>query len=135
MAGNLDLVRNTYAAFERGDIEQVLAGFDDDIEWIEPDGYFAGAGGVRGREAVREVFSHYPEYWSEFAVQPERFLEAGDEWVIVTGSQRGVASATGNEYRGRFANIWQIRDGKAVRLEVYTDTGLMWKAIGAHPPG
>jgi uncharacterized protein len=134
MGANLDLVRNTYDAFARGDIDTVLAGFADDIEWIEPDGYFAGAGGVRGRDAVAAVFAEYPKFWSEFSVAPERFLEAGDEWVIVTGNQRGIARETGNEYRGGVCNIWQIRDGKAVRLEVYTDTGLMWKAFGKHPP-
>jgi uncharacterized protein len=134
MTGNLDLARSTYEAFARGDIDTVLAGFAEDIEWIEPDGYFVGAGGVRGRAAVSEVFAQYPEFWSEFSVTPERFLEAGEEWVIVTGSQHGVARATGKEYRGRFANIWRIRNGQAVRLEVYTDTGLMWKALGSLPP-
>jgi uncharacterized protein len=134
MGANLDLVRNTYDAFARGDIDSVLAGFADDIQWIEPDGYFAGAGGVRGLDAVAAVFAEYPKFWSEFSVLPEQFLEVGDEWVIVTGSQRGIARETGKEYRGRVCNIWQILDGKAVRLEVYTDTALMWKAFGQHPP-
>jgi uncharacterized protein len=134
MAGNLDLVRRTYEAFAQGDVETVLAGFAENIEWIEPDGYFAGAGGVRGRAAVGEIFAEYPKFWSEFSVTPERFLEAGDEWVIVTGSQQGIARETGKEFRGRFANLWRIRDGQAVRLEVYTDTALMWKAFGSLPP-
>jgi ketosteroid isomerase-like protein len=45
MGGNLELVRNTYDAFARADLDTVLAAFAEDIEWIEPDGYFAGAGG------------------------------------------------------------------------------------------
>ncbi|HKP17337.1 MAG TPA: nuclear transport factor 2 family protein [Gaiellaceae bacterium] len=134
MSANVDLVRKTYEAFARGDIDTVLAGFAEDIEWIEPAGYFAGAGGVRGRAAVAEVFGEYPKFWSELSVTPDRFLEAGDEWVIVTGDQRGIARETGNEYRGRVCNVWQIRDGQAVRLEVFTDTGLMWKAFGRLPP-
>ena len=89
MGGNLELVRNTYDAFARGDLDTVLAAFAEDIEWIEPDGYFAGAGGERGRAAVAAVFAEYPKFWSEFSVTPERYLEAGDEWVVVTGSQRG----------------------------------------------
>jgi hypothetical protein len=45
MGGNLELVRNTYDAFARADLDTVLAAFAEEIEWIEPDGYFAGAGG------------------------------------------------------------------------------------------
>jgi ketosteroid isomerase-like protein len=134
VGGNLELVRNTYDAFARGDLDTVLAAFAEDIEWIETDGYFAGAGGVRGRAAVAAVFAEYPKFWSEFSVTPERYLEAGDEWVVVTGSQRGIAKATGREYRGRVCNFWRIREGKAVRLEIYTDTALMWKAFGTLPP-
>ena len=89
---------------------------------------------MRGRPTVAAVFAEYPKFWSEFSVTPERYLEAGDEWVVVTGSQRGIAKATGREYRGRVCNVWRIREGKAVRLEIYTDTALMRKAFGTLPP-
>ena len=54
--------------------------------------------------------------------------------MVVTGSQRGIAKATGREYRGRVCNVWRIREGKAVRLEIFTDTALMWQAFGTLPP-
>jgi len=131
---NVAVVRKLFADFEAGDLAAVFSAFDADIEWVEPYGYFAGAGGVRGLAAVEQVLATYPEVWSEFGLVPERFIDAGDD-VVVTGAQRGVARATGALYRGRFCNVWTLAGGKVVRMEAFTDTALMWKAFGAHPPG
>ncbi len=133
-AENVDIVRKLFADFEAGDLGAVFSAFDEDIEWVEPYGYFAGAGGVRGVAAVEQVLAAYPEAWSEFALVPERFLDAGDD-VVVTGVQRGVARATGAPYRGMFCNVWTLTAGKVVRMEAFTDTAMMWKAFGGHPPG
>lgn len=88
---------------------------------------------MRGVEAVGQVLSAYPETWSEFALEPETFLDAGDT-VVVWGTQGGVAAATGKAFRGRFCNVWTLAGGRVVRLEAFADTALMWKALDAHPP-
>ena len=88
-AENVALVRKLFADFEAGDIAAVFSAFDENLEWVEPYGYFAGAGGVRGLFAVEQVLAAYPETWSEFALEPDRFIDAGDD-VVVTGEQRGV---------------------------------------------
>lgn len=127
---SVELVKQTYEAFARGDMDTVLAGFDPDIEWVEPDGYFGSIAGTHhGREAVAQALSVYPEYWQEFSIEPQEFLEA-DGRVVVLGVQRGVAKATGRTYEGRVANVWDVRDGKLTRLRVYTDTALMHEALG-----
>jgi ketosteroid isomerase-like protein len=131
---NVAIVRKLFDDFEAGEMTAVFAAFDENIEWVEPRGYFAGAGGVRGLFAVEQVLARYPEVWSEFGLMPERFIDAGDD-VIVTGEQRGVARATGAPYRGRFCNVWTLAGGKVVRMEAFTDTAMMWKAFGGHPPG
>lgn len=133
-AENVAIVRKLFADFEAGDLAAVFSAFAEDIEWMEPYGYFAGAGGVRGVAAVEEILGKYPEVWSEFALVPESFLDAGDH-VVVTGLQQGVARATGAPYRGRFCNVWTLAAGRVVRMEAFTDTAMMWKAFGGQPPG
>jgi uncharacterized protein len=132
-APNVELVRRLFADFEAGAIDAVFATFDPDIEWIEPLGYFAGAGGVRGIAAVGEVFAAYPSTWTDFSLVPEDYLDAGDT-VVVTGAQRGTSLATGKSFHGRFCNVWTLSAGKVVRFEAFADTALMWRALGAHPP-
>src|SRR5207244_10470949 len=101
-----------------GDFDAVLNAFDPNIEWVEPDGYFPGAGGVHnGREAVARVLSLYPETWEDFALEPDEFIDAG-EYVVVLGTQRGRAKG-GGEFTARVANVWKLRGTTPVQLRVY----------------
>jgi ketosteroid isomerase-like protein len=56
-----------------------------------------------------------------FTVSPERFVEAGDT-VLVEGRYRGRMKATGRAVDAQFAHVWQVRNGKVVRFQQYTDT-------------
>ncbi|WP_320669770.1 nuclear transport factor 2 family protein [Patulibacter defluvii] len=132
MTKSIDVVREIYAAFEGGDMERVFGLLDEDIAWIEPAGYWVSPGGVRGLAEVERTLAAYPERWTENVLEPETFLEAGDH-VVVLGGQHGTARETGRSYRGRFANVWLVRDGKAVSFEAFSDTALMWKALGGMP--
>jgi ketosteroid isomerase-like protein len=118
--------------FEQGDMDGVFARLDDDVEWGEPHGYFVAPGGVRGKAAVAEALSRYPELWGEFALAPDEFIASG-EVVIVLGNEGGTASATGRKFSGRFANVWRVRDGKAYAFEAFADTAMIWQALGGGP--
>ena len=56
-----------------------------------------------------------------FVVLPEHFIEGGDT-VVVEGRYRGKMKATGTPVDAQFAHVWQLRDGKVVRFQQYTDT-------------
>jgi len=133
-AENVGIVRKLFADFAAGDLAAVFSALDEDVEWVEPYGYFTGAGGVRGVARVKEVLAAYPEFWSEFALETERFIDAGDD-VVVIGEQQGLARQTGARYRGRFCNVWTLAGDKVIRLESFTDTASIWKALGDEPPG
>ena len=126
MEADVQVAREIYEAFNRGDLDRVAALFDDDIEWVEPEGYFVpeGRGTVRGRDAVFEIFAHYPRYWVRFAPTPEEFFDAGDGVVFVTGKQLGLSHG-GNEVQASFINLWRIRNGRAVLHRSWSDTKTM----------
>lgn len=127
---DVERIRQVYADFARGDIDAVLAAFHDDIEWIEPDGYFPGARGThRGVEAVREIFAVYPRHWDEFSVEMEEYVDAGDQ-VVVLGRSHFKPRGGGERRSSRLCNVWTMRDGKASRLVVFNDTALIWRALG-----
>lgn len=133
MSERIERIKQVYDDFARGDIEAVLAAFDRNIEWIEPDGYFPGARGVhRGVDAVREIFSVYPEHWEEFSVEMDEYIDAGDQ-VVALGRSHFRAKHTGEGGSSRLCNVWTFKEGKATRLAVYNDTALIWKALGGSP--
>jgi ketosteroid isomerase-like protein len=129
---NVGLIREVYEAFDQGDMDGVFDRLDDDIEWREPAGYFTSTEGLPGHAGVKKALERYPETWERFGLHPERYL-AVDDYVFVLGTQGGRASATGRAFEGRFANVWRVRNGKAVSFEAFGDTALMWLAMGKQP--
>ena len=58
---NVQIVKNAFAAFGRGDIQGLLALLAEDIEWISPGGALPPAGTYRGPAAVARFFQKLSE--------------------------------------------------------------------------
>jgi uncharacterized protein len=75
----------------------------------------------RGLEAVvNEVLALIPQTWQEHALRPEERIDGGGT-VVVLG-QFTARSKGGREGSWRFAHVWKLGDGKAVRVEAFYDT-------------
>jgi len=98
-AENVALVRSIYDNFAKGDIPQVLAALDPEIEWIESeDPAMPHHGTHRGPDAVAsEVFGAVMAHFEEFAVVPVRVHDAGEQIIVegrVTGTTKAGTSST-----------------------------------------
>jgi ketosteroid isomerase-like protein len=122
MTSAVDAVRRSYEAFERGDMEAVVADMDEEIEWHQAQGLPHG-GTYRGLDAVRKaIFDPLDdEWWDDFRADPSEFIDAGAH-VVVLGRYTGRAKATGRSLDVPFAHVWTFRDGKAVRFRQFLDT-------------
>jgi ketosteroid isomerase-like protein len=91
---NLEIVKRSYRAFGRGDMNAVLADMDEGIEWQQAQGLPHG-GIYRGiTEVRRNVFDPLDrDWWSEFSAEPDELLDAGDE-IVALGRYRGIAKET-----------------------------------------
>lgn len=127
-----DIVKGLYDAFGKGDVPGVLGAFDPQIQWREAESFlYAGGNPYVGPQAVAEgVFQSIVSDVENFAVLPERFVEGGDT-VVVEGRYRGKMKATGTPVDAQFAHVWQLRDGKVVRFQQYTDTKQWADAAGS----
>ena len=122
---NVDTAKQAYEAFGRGDLQNL--NFAEDVVWVTSDELPLG-GETRGRDAVIENFSQIPNYWSEFSVTPERFIDGGDT-VVVTGVQRGTGE--GGSFESPFVHVLEYNsDGEAVRGEFHADSAKALKALG-----
>ena len=128
---NVNIMRQGYDAFNRGDIDAVMDLMDPEIEWQEPDVEGAPARGTHhGPEAVaNNVFGSVEEHWDEFQVVAEEFLDAGDR-VVVLGHFRVRGKATGKSVDAPFAHVWTLRDGKVVHHHNYVDTATFLESLG-----
>jgi ketosteroid isomerase-like protein len=118
-----DTIRGIYEAFGRGDVPAVLGAFDPAIEWREADNFlYADRNPYIGPMAVAEgVFMRCVADIDGFTVVPQRYTDSGDR-VAVEGRYRGTMKTTGIPVDAQFAHVWDVRGGKVVGFQQYTDT-------------
>lgn len=125
--GHSDVLRKGYAAFASGDIPAVLAVFSPDIVWTSPPTLPMG-GVFRGHDEVLGFFQSLGGYYAELAVEPGRFIESGDD-VVVLGQVR-ARTLSGTAIEEPFVHVWTMRDGRAVQFQEFFDTAAMNRALG-----
>ena len=125
---NVEIVRRAYEAFAQGDLEKVLQAFHPEVE-IRPDPAVPDLGGFHGREGWLALAAQWFEPWEEYRIEPEEFIEAGHQVVILT-REFGRGKDTGYEVEQRIGTVWTFRDGEAVRLEFFLDQAEALKAAG-----
>ena len=117
--GHIELVRRTYAAWNRGDISGLIELTHPDFQWVEPR-EIVGASGGRGRPGFERYLRSFSEVWQEFSWHPETFRHAGDLLLVVV-REVGRGRLSGARVEQRLAHLWTIRNGRSVRMERYVD--------------
>lgn len=122
MRTNLEIVKQGYADFLQGNIPAMLDLLSDDIEWTLPASANVSFSGVfRGKDGVMNFFQHVgnDNEFSEFAV--DTYIADGD-YVVALGHLTATAKTTGKTSSNKWAHVWQLKDGKAIRHYEYADT-------------
>jgi ketosteroid isomerase-like protein len=131
MTDNIESIKALYAAFGRGDVGAVLAGFDEQIRWQDAEGFrYADGNPYVGPQAVAEgIFMRIVGDVDNFQVAPASYI-AGTDAVVVEGRYTGRMKATGVSIDAQFAHIWRLSGGKVVSFQQYTDTHQWAMAFG-----
>jgi ketosteroid isomerase-like protein len=126
---NVDVVRQGLEAFNSEDMERILAFVDPDFETAvsgelsaEPDTY-------RGHDGIRRYFESFRDAMDEIRFEPERFWDAG-EAVVVALRLTAKGRQTAIRVEQRIAQVWSIRDGRAVSVRTYTSIAEALRAAG-----
>jgi ketosteroid isomerase-like protein len=126
--GNVEVAETLYDAFNRGDLDEVIAGMADDITWVEPDGDALARGTHHGPAAVmKNVFAPMEAAYEEFEVVPKRYIDAGD--IVVAEGLMSGTTMVGTSFEIPFAHICELHDGKLRKFTNYTDTAVWQQAF------
>ncbi len=129
---NVDVVKNTYEAFARGDMETVLGAMDPNMEWYEAEGnpYMpSGDPWIGPEEILNNLFMKLGEEWDPFTVHPEKYYNTGST-VIVEGRYKGMYRKTGNNMDIQVCHIWEVKNGKLTKFQQYVDTAALQDVMG-----
>jgi uncharacterized protein len=115
---NVEVVRRAYVAFNRRDLATLLQQLDPAVEWLTS-GDFAGTDAVyRGHQGVRRWFEVLLGEWDEYRAEPEEFLDAGDEVMVVERLQ-GRGRTSGVHVAMPYYAVLTVRRARVVRRRSY----------------
>jgi ketosteroid isomerase-like protein len=109
---NEDVVRESFAARERGDMDALQKRWTDDISYHLPAGS-PHAGDYQGIEQVQQLFARMAEQAGMVSVEVHDVL-ANDDYAVAMISVRGEQS--GQQVNGNMVTVYHFRDGKVTEV-------------------
>jgi uncharacterized protein len=118
---NVQIVREAWDAWSRGDMAALFEFYDPEVEWDMSHSYIPDMGVFHGHEGVREFFGEWRAFFAEYWAEAQEFIEVGDSVIVrVHQGGRGRSSSVGVEMPA-YWQLYRLRHGRAVRVEVYRD--------------
>ena len=115
---DVEFLRGVYEDWARGDYSRAF--FADDIT-SSGYGFVDLDGTVEGLENVLEAQRSWLSQWERpFKVEVKELIPAGDA-VVALIRWHGKGRGSGVELEAEGAHVWEIRDGEAVRWDIYRD--------------
>ena len=122
---NVEVVREMYDAFSRGDLSGALNYLDPDVT-IDASHRVDGRVG-HGRDEVPPILAEWLGTRQMMREEVEDIRDVGDR-VLVVSTQRGRGKGSGIEMENRFGMLYEVRRGKVTRWTIYDEVS---KALGA----
>ena len=123
---NVELVRAGFAAFERGDVTEMLNLMSDQLVVYRADPDDAT---FHGKEGFLEATAEWTEGFSEWAVVPQEFIDAGD-FVVVRVRQVVRGESSGVSVEAAFWFVFEVNGTKVTKLSVYARRSEALEAVG-----
>jgi ketosteroid isomerase-like protein len=119
---NVEIVRQLYDAYARGDLATVYSIFDEEVEWDIARSPLADLGLARiyrGHEGIREFWREWFAVWGRVQFSYDEFIDAGEK-VLVVLRQRMLGRSSGIELSmDSYVQAWTLSEGKIVRMEYF----------------
>jgi ketosteroid isomerase-like protein len=128
---NVELVLQGIEAFNRRDVDALVALASPDVEWEDSEFWSEHARIYRGKAEFREWFNQVVlEPWESVHVEVEEVIDAGDDRVFFGAclTTRGKGSGVETQVRG-WQVVW-IADGNVTRRQVFLDRAETLEAAG-----
>jgi ketosteroid isomerase-like protein len=126
---NVELVRRLLAAFNSGDVEAVVAAFDEECVLEEPrEMPDRPTKGFRGHDGIREWMANLLAI-GEVSFEP-RDITPGQGLLFMELDSRGRGAASGAPFEWTTYGVVRARGGKITRVQVFLDRSDALEAAG-----
>jgi ketosteroid isomerase-like protein len=125
---NVGVIRQIEAAFNRGDVDAMLAHLSPDAEWEISENNPA-ARTLHGHDEIRAYLEDWLDTVKGLHYEANRYVDAGDA-VVQIGTMTSRVRDAGSELTVPLAFVTRFRDGVPVRTEEYLDVEQALVAAG-----
>ena len=125
----VETVRRAFEALRRDGVEGLLEFIHPEFEARTPPELSLEPETYRGHEGIRRYFETFYEVMEEVRYEPQEFIDAGER-VLVPTRLIARGRGTGIEAGQNVTLVFTVRDGKAVRVDVYATKAEALAAVG-----
>ena len=115
---NIELIRPIYDEWGRGNWRTAFDVYDPHMEWGWSSEFLGLAGVYEDSRDPNPRLRAWLKEWEYWRAEAEEFLEFGDH-VVVLATYRGRGKGSGVAINQLGAHVFQLRQGKVVRLEIF----------------
>lgn len=126
---NIAVVRRLNEAFNRGDIDGILALMDPAFETSVPPQFSPEPDTYRGHDGIRRYFESFHDAMSDIRFRQEDLREVGAS-VVVALRLTAKGRTTGIAVEQQLAQVWEVRGGRAVEVRNYASWSEALDSVG-----
>ena len=128
---NVGALRRVYEHMAQGNFWAAREIFHPEIvwEWSSSMSGLTGVASYQGIEGVEAATRDQFEIWDRFWQEGEKFIEAGDDVVVLT-RLHGRLKGSEREVQSKAADVWTFDEGRAVRFRSYDSRAEALEAVG-----
>jgi len=133
---HVDFIRAGLEAWNRRDLDLALAGLHPEVEWRLPGAEGAGLDldqTYRGPEGVKRFWELFWEAWEWISLEPEEFIDLGEDRLLVVGRFHARGRGSGVEIEQTFAHLYEFRDEQIIGFDAHWSKAGALEAVGQSP--
>jgi uncharacterized protein len=131
---NVEVVRRVYDEWGRGNFRPRFDFYHDEMEWGWSDEFPGLAGVYEDARGPNPRLRAWLDGWEHWRAEADDYLELGDH-VVVLASYHGRGKGSGVEIHQQGAHVFELRDGKVVRLEIFASRDKAIESVRSAPSG
>jgi ketosteroid isomerase-like protein len=127
---NVEIVRRGYAHWKAtGGAGEGEIRAHPDLVWDVSELGWPDQQIYRGPAGAMQFNAEWADAWDDWEMEPEDYIDAGERVVVIL-TQRGRSKGTGIPVEMRFAQVWTLRDGQGIRMQLYANVDEALAAVG-----
>lgn len=115
---NVDFIERGFEAFNERGVDGILPFIHPEFEATTPPNLASEPDTYRGHDGIRRWFDSFDEVMDGIRWDAHDFQQAGDK-VVVEFTLRARGKTTGLDFGQDAVMVWSMRDGKAIRVELF----------------